>query len=286
MQLINFSYNNKITVGTVTPNGVVDLAKIGGDPELTMEKILQGGKRTILELAQLVLQTKDFIPLDTITYCKPIISPGKIIGVGLNYHDHTLETNSELPKFPVLFARFNSSLVAHQQNIIRSQASSKFDYEGELAVIIGKRAKQVKEIEAQDYIGGYTIFNDVTVRDYQGRSSQWLIGKNFDSSGAIGPCVVTPDSLPKLAQNLIIETRLNNEIVQRENSSNMIFNIAKLIETITEAITLEPGDIIATGTPAGVGYKRTPPLYLQPGDLCEITIEGIGTLSNRITQTT
>jgi 2-keto-4-pentenoate hydratase/2-oxohepta-3-ene-1,7-dioic acid hydratase in catechol pathway len=204
----------------------------------------------------------------------------KIIGVGLNYIDHARETKKELPSFPVLFARYSSSIVVGDQDIILSECSSKFDYEGELAVIIGKKAKNIKEQDAFDYIEGYAIFNDVTARDYQNKSSQWLLGKNFDNSGAIGSSI-SKISKEDIMKGLSIKTFLNGKIMQDSSTNQMIFNIAKLIEVITKVITLEPYDIIVTGTPAGVGYVLSPPVYLQHNDIIEIEIEKIGRLKNR-----
>lgn len=217
---------------------------------------------------------------DIMQYLPPVESYNKIICVGLNYKQHVIETKKDYPKYPAFFSRFYSSLVAHQQNIMLPKISNKCDYEGELAVIIGAKAKHIKAQEAASFIFGYSIFNDVTVRDYQGKSPQWLLGKNFDNTGAIGPYILTQDSFGADIPNFDITTRLNGKIMQQDNTNNMIFPIGLLIEYITEAICLSPGDIIVTGTPAGVGYTQDPPIYLKANDLCEISISNIGALIN------
>jgi acylpyruvate hydrolase len=204
----------------------------------------------------------------------------KIICVGLNYHDHAIETKKDIPTFPILFARYNTSIIFNEQNIILSKYSDKFDFEAELAVVIGKKAFDIKQENAFDYIYGYTIFNDVTARDFQNKSSQWLLGKNFDNSASIGPRVIQVDK-NKIIAGLSIQTKLNNQVMQQSNTNQMIFKIPELIETISQVITLQPGDVISTGTPAGVGYTRAPRVYLQHNDVIEIEIENIGILKNK-----
>lgn len=218
----------------------------------------------------------------TTTYLPLFASFGKIIGVGMNYPDHVAETKRPQPEFPVFFLRLPSSIVGHQQPILRSPLSNKHDYEGELLVIIGTRAKHVKREDAHHYIAGYSIFNDVTVRDFQARTPQWTLGKNFDQSAAIGPVFVTKDVLPHAGRGIHITTYVNGKEMQKDTTESMLFDIPSLIESLTEVMTLEPGDVIATGTPSGVGFAKKPPYYLKEGDLCQITIEGIGTLENRV----
>jgi len=211
-----------------------------------------------------------------IHYACPIINPGKFICVGLNYASHAEETKKEVALLPELFCRYKTSYVAHREKIILSPLSSKYDYEGELCVIIGKRAKNVKQEQALDYVAGYSIFNDVTVRDYQGKTRQWFLGKNFDKSGAFGPYFV-----PRKNQDIFkIKTYINDKLRQNDSTASMIFSISHLIEIISSVICLEKGDVISTGTPAGVGYARDPRVYLQKGDKCRIEIEGIGILEN------
>jgi 2-keto-4-pentenoate hydratase/2-oxohepta-3-ene-1,7-dioic acid hydratase in catechol pathway len=212
----------------------------------------------------------------------PIPVPGKVICLGLNYAAHAKEGGNVIPDYPALFLRATTSLVAHGQPILRPACSDKLDYEAELAIIIGRRAKNVAEADALPYIAGYACFNDGSVRDYQRKSTQWTAGKNFDATGGFGPDLVTADALPPGAYGLRVVTRLNGETLQDGNTSDMIFSVPRTLAILSAAMTLEPGDVIITGTPAGVGYARKPPIYMKAGDVCEIEIEGMGTLRNPI----
>lgn len=216
------------------------------------------------------------------SYLPPIANPGKIICVGLNYSDHAAEAGLKPPAEPILFARFATSLVGHRQPMIRPKASRQFDYEGELVAVIGARARNVAKRQALGCVAGYSIFNEGSLRDFQLRVSQWTTGKNFDGSGGFGPEFVSADELPAGAKGLKLTTRLNGKTVQDGNTSDMIFDVATLVSFASKAMTLLPGDIIVTGTPAGVGFTRKPPLFMKAGDVCEVEIEGIGTLSNPI----
>ena len=222
--------------------------------------------------------------LDTgrIRYLPPIERPGKIVCVGLNYADHTKESPYEQPSYPTFFPRFSSTLVGHGDAIIRPQASEQLDYEGELAVIIGTRGRHISQEQALQHVAGYSIFNEASVRDYQFKSPQWTIGKNFDATGAFGPVCVSADVLPAGARGLALTTRLNGKIEQQGNTADMVFDVAQLIAVLSEAVTLEPGDVIVTGTPAGIGWARRPMLFMKPGDICTVEIEGLGLLSNPI----
>ncbi len=212
----------------------------------------------------------------------PPLMPGKILCVGLNYADHAAESNMALPEFPTLFSRFAASVVAPGAPIRLPRVSAALDYEGELAVIIGTPGRYIAKEAALDHVAGYSVFNDATIRDYQLRTSQWTIGKNFDGTGPFGPVMVTADALPPGASGLKIETRLDGEVMQRSSTDRLIFDVATLIAVISEAMALEPGDVIITGTPAGVGGARKPQRFMQPGEVCEVEIEGIGILSNAI----
>ncbi len=220
--------------------------------------------------------------LDEITFATLIDRPGKIICMGLNYADHAKEGGHARPDYPSFFMRGPSSLTAHQSPIIRPKVSTKLDYEAELAFVIGKQARHCTLENALEHLAGYSIFNDGSVRDYQRKSTQWTIGKNFDQTGAFGPWLVTPDELPQGATGLQIQSRLNGQIMQNANTKDFLWGVAETIVLITECMTLEPGDVVITGTPAGVGYARTPPVFMKPGDICEVEIEGIGILSNTI----
>ena len=221
-------------------------------------------------------------PLQGLKFLMPIATPSKIICLGLNYADHAAEGGNKVPEYPAFFLRGQSSLLAHNEPIIRPRASTKLDFEAELAVVIGKRSRHLTAENALAAVAGYSCFNDGSVRDYQRKSSQWTIGKNFDATGAFGPWFVTADSLPPGASGLAIQSRLNGQVMQSSNTRNMIVSTVYALQLLSEAMTLEPGDLIVMGTPAGVGYARTPPVWMAPGDTIEIDIEGIGVLSNGI----
>ncbi len=220
------------------------------------------------------LQGVQFIPL--------IDRPGKIICLGLNYADHAAEGGHSRPEYPAFFMRGPSSLAAHLQPLVRPKVSDKFDYEAELAFVVGKKARHLTAANALEHVAGYSAFNDGSLRDYQRKSTQWTIGKNFDATGGFGPWMVTPDELPIAADGLRIQSRLNGQIMQDANTKNFLWGIVETLVLITECMTLEPGDVVITGTPAGVGYARKPPVFMKDGDTIEIEIEGIGTLSNPI----
>ena len=212
----------------------------------------------------------------------PVPRPGKIICIGLNYRQHALEGGNPIPDYPAVFLRGTTSLLAPGAEMLRPPCSDKLDYEAELAVVIGRKAARVSVTTALDHVAGYACFNDGSVRDYQRKSSQWTIGKNFDRTGAFGPELVTSDELPPGGKGLRILSRVNGSIMQDGNTDDMIFDVASLVATLSEAMTLEPGDLIATGTPAGVGYARKLPVFLAPGDRCEVEITGLGVLWNGI----
>ena len=212
----------------------------------------------------------------------PFPTPPKIICVGLNYRDHSAESGFKQPDYPTLFTRFATSLVGHGAPVVRPKVSDKFDYEGELVAVVGKGGRHIAKDGALAHVAGYSIFNDVSVRDYQFKSPQWTVGKNFDGTGPFGPAFVTADELPPGGKGLRIQTRLNGQIMQDANTDDMVFDVATLIAVISEAITLESGDVIVTGTPSGVGQSRKPPVFMKAGDRIEVEIEKIGVLSNPV----
>jgi acylpyruvate hydrolase len=216
----------------------------------------------------------------SVEWLPPISAPGKIICVGLNYVDHSIESGFVPPTYPTLFARFSTSLIGHGAAIRRPEASIQLDYEGEMVAIIGKAGRHIAPSQALSHVAGYSIFNDASIRDFQTKSPQWTVGKNFDGTGSFGPIFVTADELPPGGKGLRIQTRLNGQIVQNASTSDMIFDVASLISIISEAITLEPGDILVTGTPSGVGMARKPQLFMKHGDVCEVELEDVGILSN------
>ncbi|RUT42397.1 FAA hydrolase family protein [Pseudomonas sp. PAMC 29040] len=208
--------------------------------------------------------------------------PTKIICVGLNYADHTKESPYAQPTYPTLFPRWNSSLTAHNKPLVRPRVSDTLDYEGEMAVVLKSGGRHIRKEDALDHVAGYALFNEGSVRDYQFISPQWTVGKNFDNTGAFGPTLVTADELPAGGKGLLLETRVNGKVVQSANTNDMLFDVATIISTLSEAVTLEAGDVIVSGTPAGVGFGMNPKVYLKAGDVVEVSIEGIGKLVNPV----
>jgi acylpyruvate hydrolase len=220
------------------------------------------------------------IDLKAVRLLPPVPAPPKILCVGLNYDDHLEESGLKKPAYPEIFGRFATSLIAHQQPIRRPRESIALDYEAELAVVIGKPGRRIARDHALDHVAGYSLFNDATIRDFQLRTPQWTIGKNFDGTGAFGPWLVTPDAVPPGARGLRILGRLNGQVMQNASTDQLIFSVPTLIEMISVAMSLERGDVIITGTPGGVGAARKPPVFMRAGDIFEVEIEGIGVLSN------
>lgn len=223
------------------------------------------------------------VPLASVALAPLVPEPGKIVCLGLNYFDHAKEGGRDKPEYPWFFFRAASSQLAHGEAAWLPQVSSKFDYEAELAVVIGSKVpRHTKEADALRYVFGYACYNDMSVRDYQKRTPQWTIGKNFDRTGGFGPTLVTADELPPGATGLRIQSRLNGQVMQDANTSDMIFSVAETIALLADVLTLEPGDVIVMGTPAGVGQARTPPVWMKAGDTIEIEIDRVGLLSNPI----
>lgn len=250
--------------------GVVELLEMAvQDRRLIKNELMGAAPSSVLRLTDVQL-----LP--------PIARPGKIICLGLNYFDHAAESGHNKPDYPSFFLRTADSLVAEGLPIVRPSCSTKLDYEAELAVIIGKRCRHATIEDALSYVGGYSCFNDASIRDYQHKTAQWTIGKNFDATGAFGPVIVTVDELPPGAGGLEITTRLNGRILQHDNTRNMIFSVAEAIAMVSQCMTLLPGDVIAMGTPAGVGAARKPPVWMKHGDTVEVCIEGIGVLRNPV----
>lgn len=249
------------------PGNLLSLIETGGSA-------LNDAYETLKNAAEVSISNVDLLP--------PVSNPEKVICVGLNYVDHSKESGFETPDYPTLFGRFNSSLIGHGAPILRPEESIQLDYEGELAAIIGKKAYRVSEDEALDHVAGYSVFNDGSIRDYQHKAPQWTPGKNFDDTGAFGPHFVTADVLPKGCLGLQLTTRLNGMVVQEAKIDDMVFSVASLVSIISQFMTLNPGDVIVTGTPGGIGLARTPPLFMKDGDVCEVEIESIGILNNPI----
>ena len=247
-----------------------------------LRSALEAG-RDLAALGRAAITSGKRLPLAVQTYAPLVPEPGKIICLGLNYFDHAKEGGRDKPDYPWFFYRGKSSLVAHGQPGLAPRASTKFDYEAELAVVIARKVpRHVSKNDALQYVCGYSCFNDMSVRDFQKRTGQWTIGKNFDGTGGFGPALVTADELAPGAVGLRIQCRLNGQVMQDANTSDMIFPVDETIALLAECMTLEPGDVIVMGTPAGVGQARTPPVWMGAGDTVEIDIEGVGVLRNPI----
>ncbi len=218
----------------------------------------------------------------SVVHLPPIMNPSKILCLGVNYAAHAAEMKSAKPDYPIVFARHSSTLVGHKGAMVRPVESEMFDYEAEMVAVIGSNTRHASIDNALDHVAGYSCFNDGSVRDWQKRTSQWTLGKNFDGTGAFGPEYVTADEVPKGGHGLKIVCRLNGKVMQRSNTRLMLFSVAEAISIISQAMTLYPGDLIVSGTPGGVGAARTPPVWMTAGDIVEVEIEKVGTLSNPV----
>ena len=256
-----------------------------GQADLSVRALLQQGQQALLEVfawAKSQFEARSgLLSLDALELGPPVPDPDKIICLGVNYREHAAEAQQELPAVPMFFAKFRNSLIGPTSPILLPCASTQIDYEGELAVIIGQRCKEVAEQDALQYVAGYTIMNDVSARDVQMQTSQWTAGKALDTFAPMGPGIVLASSIPN-PQTLTLTTRVNEQVVQHDATANMVFSVASVIAFLSSLMTLEPGDIIATGTPSGVGFKRTPPLFLHDGDVVEVEIERIGRIRNPV----
>lgn len=284
MRLLSFQDAGRIAAGVRIGDQVVPVAALSGFPDDTLA-LLRAGGDTLARLgaAAAAAPSATHRPLSGLKLAMPIARPGKVVCIGLNYALHAKEGGNPIPDYPAVFLRVQTSLTGPDQPMLRPKgASEKLDYEAELAIIIGSRARCVTEARALDHVAGYSLFNDGSVRDYQRKSTQWTMGKNFDRTGAFGPEIVTADELPPGAAPLRIMARVDGQTVQDSTTGDMIFSVARCIAILSEAMTLEPGDVIATGTPSGVGYARKPPLFLAPGMRMEVEVEGIGVLRNTI----
>jgi 2-keto-4-pentenoate hydratase/2-oxohepta-3-ene-1,7-dioic acid hydratase in catechol pathway len=217
-----------------------------------------------------------------VTFLPVLEHPPKLLCVGLNYADHTRESKLEQPKYPTMFPRYDTSLTGHGRPIVRPRVSDSLDFEGEFAVILKSGGRHIRKDDALRHVAGYALFNDGSVREYQFLAPQWTMGKNFDDTGAFGPELVTASEVPPGAKGLMLETRLNGQVVQSASTDTLIFDVATLISTLSEALTLEAGDVIVTGTPSGVGWAREPKLVMRAGDVCEVSLTGFATLRNPI----
>jgi 2-keto-4-pentenoate hydratase/2-oxohepta-3-ene-1,7-dioic acid hydratase in catechol pathway len=287
MKIVGFEANNKVRLGVVDGDNVIDVQAVDASVPSDLGDYLRANNGDLKPLAALAAKAPASarIPLAGLKFALPVARPGKIICLGLNYLDHVKEgpQKDNIPKFQSIFFRMLTSLTPHLTPLLRPKKSIQFDYEGELIVIIGKRAKHLTMENATDCIAGYACGNEGSIREYQRHTTQWGMGKNFDQTGSIGPWVVSADELPKGGKGLKIETRLNGKMMQSSNTDLFMFPVAESLVYLTEGITLEPGDILFTGTPSGVGHARKPePVWMKQGDTVEVEIQGIGVLKNGI----
>ncbi len=286
MKIITFKNQDHYGIGAlISNNQIIDLTYLVSDKSLTASQIL-----TCFDLGSGFLdRTKDAVSkgvpdavdLNDVEIAASVPTPGKIICIGLNYRDHAEESGMAIPTSPVIFSKFSSCIIGPNDPIVIPPDSIQSDYEAELAVVIGRTASNIKHEDAMNYVFGYANFNDVSARDFQFADAQWQRGKSCDTFAPIGPFIATTDEIAD-PQDLSIKFRLNGETLQNSSTGQMIFGVAELIEYLSHYFTLEPGDIIATGTPPGVGFARKPPVYLKDGDVAEVEIEGLGVLSNPV----
>jgi 2-keto-4-pentenoate hydratase/2-oxohepta-3-ene-1,7-dioic acid hydratase in catechol pathway len=280
MKLLTFLHQGQSKIGAVVDNSIV-VATGNIDHADTMIAFLTSGASGLNALQNLIDSGNHRINFADVILQSPIPRPGKLLGIGLNYADHIGETGLEKPEYPTFFTKQSTCVIADGEAIHCPKVSDKVDYEGELAFVIGKRCRNVSVEQAHEVIAGYTICNDVTVRDWQFRTPTWTIGKSFDTHGPLGPWIVTKDEIAD-PHNLSLKTWVDDELRQNANTGEMIFNCYEQIAYLSQAMTLEPGDVISTGTPSGVGVKMKPRGYLKAGQVVRIEIEGIGQLQNPV----
>jgi len=282
MRFLTFKSHGEEGVGILDSSGEVR-GLLASDPRFpgNLDKLIGTSDAALHEAGPLLLKGQAF-DQQALTMLPPLSASAKIICIGLNYAAHTQEGGFQPQTYPAVFSRFNSSLIGHGAPLLRPKVSDKFDYEGEMVAVIGCGGRYIAKQDALSHVIAYTVFNDGSIRDYQMKTAQWTVGKNFDGTGAFGPYLVTADELPSGGTGLRLQTRLNGQVLQDASTSDLIFDVATLVSTLSEAFTLQRGDIIVTGTPSGVGFARKPPLFMKAGDVCEIEIEGVGLLSNPV----
>ncbi len=280
MKLVSFVINGRSSYGAIRDNGIVDLgARLAAEGCASLRQLLEADR--LADAARRVASARPDHALDKVAFSPVIPDPGKIICVGLNYRDHVAETGRTVTEKPALFARFGCSQVGHLQPLVKPNVSDDFDYEGELALVIAKTGRHIPANRALEHVAGYACYNEGSIRDWQRHTSQFLAGKTFANSGSFGPWLVTTDEIPDPSK-LTLQTRLNGKVVQNTTTDLLITPIPELIAYISTICPLVPGDVIVTGTPGGVGAKRTPPLWMRPGDNVEVEISSIGTLRNNV----
>jgi 2-keto-4-pentenoate hydratase/2-oxohepta-3-ene-1,7-dioic acid hydratase in catechol pathway len=287
MKIVGFEAEGGLRLGVVEGDQVIDLQAVDAKVPADLGAVLAANNGDLKSLGDIAKRAPASArrPLKGLKFGLPVARPGKILCLGLNYLEHVKEgtQRDNIPKFPTIFMRCLTSMVPHEQPIIRPKVSEQLDYEAELMLVVGKRAKHLTMANATSCIAGYSCSNEGSVREFQRKTTQWDMGKNFDRTGGFGPWMVTADELPDAGKGLKIESRLNGTVMQSDNTDNMMFPVADMLVYVTQGMTLEPGDIIFTGTPSGVGHARKPnPVWMKQGDVCEIEIEGIGVLRNPI----
>jgi 2-keto-4-pentenoate hydratase/2-oxohepta-3-ene-1,7-dioic acid hydratase in catechol pathway len=298
MRLLSYEKNDVVHVGILLHNRIVDVnaaysimfkgsipsdmlsfldeGEVALEKAKKVEQAIRTSKKDLQSISDLIINIQEAKVI------APIPRPRKnIICLGLNYSEHAEETQSALPEYPIFFTKPPTSVIGPNAPVLFPKHTYRVDYEAELAIVIGKQGKNIPESEVYDYIAGYTVFNDITARDFQRRHAQWFKGKGLDTFAPMGPCIVTKDEVPN-PHNLGITLKVNDVLMQNSNTKHMIFKIPTLLSYLTMDMTVEPGDIIATGTPSGVGFSRKPPIYLKPGDVMEVTIEHVGVLQNKV----
>jgi len=287
MKIVGFEADGGLRLGIVEGDQVIDLQAVDPKVPADLGAALAANNGDLKALGDIARRAPASArrPLKGLKFGLPVARPGKILCLGLNYLEHVKEGSQRdnIPKFPTIFMRCLTSMVPHEQPIVRPKASEQLDYEAEMMLIVGKRAKHLTMANATTCIAGYSCANEGSVREFQRKTTQWDMGKNFDRTGGFGPWMVTADELPDAGKGLKIQSRLNGTVMQSDNTDNMMVPIPEMLVYITQGMTLEPGDVIFTGTPSGVGHARKPnPIWMKQGDVCEIEIEGIGTLRNPI----
>ncbi|MDF2530438.1 MAG: 5-carboxymethyl-2-hydroxymuconate isomerase [Clostridia bacterium] len=284
MKLFNFIVEGEIKLGIKCEEGIIDVAQAANEYSLmvpkTIEDVISNGEESILQLTELMKKDIQTILEENIIYAPCVVKPEKIVCIGLNYISHSEECNINIPTTPVIFSKFNNALAAHGQTIELPKTAEKFDYEAELVIVIGKKAANIAKEDANSYIFGYTIGNDISARDLQFRTAQWLLGKTCDNFAPLGPYLVTADEID--SANLEVNCKVNGVLRQSGNTCDMIFDCAEIVSYLSQYMTLKPGDIIFTGTPSGVilGYPEEQQQWLKSGDEITVSIERIGSLTN------
>ncbi|HEY1749248.1 MAG TPA: fumarylacetoacetate hydrolase family protein [Xanthobacteraceae bacterium] len=286
MKIVAFSSEKGPRLGVVEGDQAVDLSAADASAPTDLGEWLAAHNGDLKPLADLAKRAPASArrPLSGLSYGLPVAKPGKIICLGLNYLEHVKEggQRDNIPTFPTIFMRGRTSLVPHGQPIVRPRVTETLDYEAEMILVVGKRAKHLTAADALSCVAGYSCGNEGSVREFQRKTTQWDMGKNFDHTGGFGPWFVSADELPPGGKGQKIETRLNGNVMQSDNTDNMMFPVVETLVYLTQGLTLEPGDIIFTGTPSGVGFARKPPVWMKNGDVCEVEIGGIGVLRNPI----